>query len=244
VIVHGGPWEVGNTITFRFPPEVIDLTLSGEALEVDEPHTLAFTWGRTRSDSSSRPPAAAPASSLSTSYPATAAARNAAGWEQCLDRLAGLDPAPDTWHPHFEAYAGVFTPTLGHQDGPPAGYKGGQPQRPARHAKKNLLNVEDVAANHGLSETQEARFPRQDVGAEQTGMNYLIFKAGRREAFAHRHRTAEEIYVVLTGSGRVKIDEDLVELSPLDVVRVSPRVTRSFEAGPDGLEVLVAQPRL
>ncbi|MFN8205343.1 MAG: hypothetical protein U0S48_22530 [Solirubrobacteraceae bacterium] len=61
-------------------------------------------------------------------------------------------------------------------------------------AKKNLLDVRDSAAEHGLSAHQEARFARRDLGAEQTGMNFLIVKPGQREAFAHRHRTAEEIY--------------------------------------------------
>ena len=112
------------------------------------------------------------------------------------------------------------------------------------YAKKNLHEVKDMAALHGLSNTQEARFPRADLGAEQTGMNYLIVKPGQREAFAHRHRTAEEIYVVLAGSGRVKLDGELVDLAPLDVVRVSPGTTRSFEAGPDGLEVLIFGPHV
>jgi mannose-6-phosphate isomerase-like protein (cupin superfamily) len=112
------------------------------------------------------------------------------------------------------------------------------------YAKKNLRDLPDMAAKHGLSQTQEARFPQQELGAEQTGMNYLIVKPDQREAFAHRHRTAEEIYVVLAGSGRVKLDEDFVELSSLDVVRVSPGVTRAFEAGPDGLEVLIFGPHL
>jgi mannose-6-phosphate isomerase-like protein (cupin superfamily) len=112
------------------------------------------------------------------------------------------------------------------------------------YGKKNRRDVADSAAEHGLSETQEARFPRQEVGAEQTGMNFLTVKPGRREAFAHRHETAEEMYVVLAGSGRVKLDEELVELSSLDVVRVSPGVTRSFEAGPDGLEVLIFGPHV
>src|SRR3954466_1507830 len=98
-----------------------------------------------------------------------------------------------------------------------------------RYAKKNLRDVQDSAAEHGLSESQEARFPRQEVGAEQTGMNFLIVKPGQREAFAHRHEQAEEMYVVLAGSGRVKLEDDLLELSPLDVVRVSPGVARSFE---------------
>lgn len=112
------------------------------------------------------------------------------------------------------------------------------------YAKRNLREVEDMAVKHGLSDTQEARFPRADLGAEQTGLNYLIVKSGQREAFAHRHHRAEEVYVVLAGSGRVKLNDQLVELAPLDAVRVSPGTTRAFEAGPDGLEVLVFGPHM
>ena len=112
------------------------------------------------------------------------------------------------------------------------------------HAKTNLRDVQDMAAQHGLAESQEARFPARDLGAEQTGVNYLIVKPGRREAFAHRHGTAEEVYVVIAGSGRVKLDDELVELAPLDALRVSPGVTRGFEAGSDGLEVLVFGPHV
>ncbi|HEX3617025.1 MAG TPA: cupin domain-containing protein [Solirubrobacteraceae bacterium] len=107
------------------------------------------------------------------------------------------------------------------------------------YAKTNLRQVEDSAAKHGVGESQEARFPRSELGAEQTGLNFLIVKPGRREAFAHRHREAEEIYVVLSGGGRVKLDDQLVELAVLDVVRVGPGTTRRFEAGSDGLELLI-----
>jgi mannose-6-phosphate isomerase-like protein (cupin superfamily) len=113
-----------------------------------------------------------------------------------------------------------------------------------KYAKKNLRAVTDSAVEHGLSATQEARFPRTELGAEQTGVNFLTVKPSQREAFAHRHRVAEEIYVVLSGSGRVKLDDELVDLAPLDAVRVSPGVARSFEAGPDGLEVLIFGPRV
>jgi uncharacterized cupin superfamily protein len=113
-----------------------------------------------------------------------------------------------------------------------------------KYAKKNLNEVQDSAAQHGLSTTQEARFPQRDLGAEQTGINFLIVKPGQREAFAHRHRTAEEIYVVLSGTGRVKLDDDIEELTPLDAVRVSPGVARSFEAGPGGLRVLIFGPHV
>ena len=112
------------------------------------------------------------------------------------------------------------------------------------YAKTNLRDVHDSAAEHGLADIQEARFPQRDLGAEQTGLNYLTVKPERREAFAHRHHTAEEIYVVLAGSGRVKLDDELVDLAPLDVVRVSPGVTRRLEAGPEGLQVLIVGPHV
>jgi len=112
------------------------------------------------------------------------------------------------------------------------------------YAKKNLRDVTDSAAEHGLSESQEARFPARDLEAEQTGMNFLVVKPGKREAFAHRHKAAEEVYVVLAGSGKVKLDDELVDLAPMDAVRVSPGVTRAFEAGPDGLEVLIFGPHV
>jgi mannose-6-phosphate isomerase-like protein (cupin superfamily) len=112
------------------------------------------------------------------------------------------------------------------------------------YAKKNLREVEDSAAKHGLSAHQEARFARGDLGTEQTGLNYLIVKPGQREAFAHRHNEAEEVYVVLGGSGRVKLDDELVELGPLDAVRVGPGTARAFEAGPQGIEVLIFGPHM
>ncbi len=112
------------------------------------------------------------------------------------------------------------------------------------YAKKNLRQIEDSALKYGIAEHQAARFARADVGMEQTGLNYLIVKPGQREAFAHRHRTAEEIYVVLGGSGHVKLDDEVVALAPLDLVRVSPPTTRSFEAGPEGLEVIIFGPHV
>jgi mannose-6-phosphate isomerase-like protein (cupin superfamily) len=110
------------------------------------------------------------------------------------------------------------------------------------YAKTNLLEVEDSALKFGLSENQEARFARAALQTRQTGITYLVIKSGQREAFAHRHREAEEVYVVLAGEGRVKLDDDIEDLRYLDAVRVSPGTARSFEAGPDGLEVLIFGP--
>src|SRR3954454_18123277 len=108
---------------------------------------------------------------------------------------------------------------------------------------RNLREVEDLAAKHGFGEVQEARFPRGDLEAERTGLMYLILKPGKRSAFGHRHKEAEEIYVVLSGHGRIKLDDDIVAIRPLDSIRMAPGVTRALEAGPEGLEVLAFGPR-
>ena len=107
---------------------------------------------------------------------------------------------------------------------------------------KNLLQVEDSAKKHGYSETQEARFPQGDLDAEATGLSYHVLRPDKRQAFAHRHDAAEEVYVVLSGSGRVKLEDEILELEAMDALRVAPTVTRAFEAGPEGLELLAFGP--
>jgi|tagenome__1003787_1003787.scaffolds.fasta_scaffold19608028_2 uncharacterized protein YndB with AHSA1/START domain len=119
VVVSGGRWEAGAAITFPFPPEVIDLTLTGEVLEVDEPHVLAFTWGEDTLRFELSAEGEGTRLVVIDELPPGTAARNAAGWESCLDRLAGLEPDPDGWQPRFEHYAAAFEPTLGAQEGRP-----------------------------------------------------------------------------------------------------------------------------
>jgi uncharacterized protein YndB with AHSA1/START domain len=132
VIVEGGEWVPGARITFTFPPEVIDMTLTGEVLEVDEPNLLAFTWGEETLRFELSPQDGGTRLVVIDEVPAGAAARNAAGWETCLDLLAGVEPAPDAWQSRFQSYAAAFEPVIGPQEGPPAGYEGEQPERPAR----------------------------------------------------------------------------------------------------------------
>ena len=108
---------------------------------------------------------------------------------------------------------------------------------------KNLSEVEDQAKSFGMGEIQEARFPAKEVDAESTGFGHQIIRPGKRQGFAHRHENAEEVYVVIGGSGRVKLDDEIVELKRLDALRVSPTITRQFEAGDDGMEILVFGPR-
>ena len=107
---------------------------------------------------------------------------------------------------------------------------------------KNLREVDDAAASQGFSETQEARFARGDLDAEDTGISFHVVRPSKRQAFAHRHHQAEEIYVVTAGNRRVKLDEEVVEIGPMDAIRVSPDTVRAFEAGPDGLELLAFGP--
>jgi mannose-6-phosphate isomerase-like protein (cupin superfamily) len=101
---------------------------------------------------------------------------------------------------------------------------------------KNLSQTADSAVKFGLSDMGEAHFPREELGAESTGLSYQVLKPGKRQSFGHRHDKAEEVYVVLAGSGRVRLDDEIVDIARLDAIRVEPRVTRAFEAGPDGLE--------
>ena len=96
---------------------------------------------------------------------------------------------------------------------------------------KNLREVEDQAPKFGFDQVQEARFPYRDLEAEATGMAFHRVKPGQRQGFAHRHKQAEEIYVILAGSGRIKLDDDVREIGPLDAIRVAPKVARAFEAG-------------
>ena len=108
---------------------------------------------------------------------------------------------------------------------------------------KNLREVEDAAEKGGFSDVQEARFEHRDLEAEQTGVSFQVVKPGKRHAFGHHHKEAEEIYVVLSGAGKVKLDDEMVEVGELDAIRISPPVKRGFEAGPDGLELLVFSAR-
>ena len=108
---------------------------------------------------------------------------------------------------------------------------------------KNLAEVDDSAPKFGYAEVQEARFAKDELEAEQTGVSYQRVKPGKRQAFAHRHERAEEVYVVLGGSGQAKLEDQLVELRALDAIRVAPGVTRAFQAGRDGLELLAFGPR-
>jgi mannose-6-phosphate isomerase-like protein (cupin superfamily) len=109
----------------------------------------------------------------------------------------------------------------------------------AGYGKVNLKEVEDQAPKFGLSPDLEARFARVALEAERIGVTYQRLAPNYRLPWGHKHKTQEEVYVLVGGSGRAKIDDDVVELKPWDALRVSKEAVRSFEAGPDGAEFVV-----
>lgn len=106
----------------------------------------------------------------------------------------------------------------------------------------NLTEVEDSAPKFGFEDHQEARFATEALETAQTGLSFHRIKPGRRQGFGHYHEEAEEVYVVLAGSGRMKLDDEVIELVARDAVRVPGPVVRAFEGGEDGLEVIACGP--
>ena len=106
------------------------------------------------------------------------------------------------------------------------------------YTKKNISELKDSAPEFGMDEIQEARFPAKELDAEDTGFGHHRRQArASAKASGISHDEAEEVYFVVPGSGRVKLDDEIVELEQGDFLRVSPPVKRRFEADDDGLEM-------
>jgi mannose-6-phosphate isomerase-like protein (cupin superfamily) len=106
------------------------------------------------------------------------------------------------------------------------------------YAIANLRELEDLAKKFGLSPAMETHFAREPLGCEQSGLSLQRLAPNARQPFGHRHETEEELYVVVDGSGRVKLDDEVRDLRAWDALRVSPGVTRTFEASAEGMEFL------
>jgi mannose-6-phosphate isomerase-like protein (cupin superfamily) len=101
---------------------------------------------------------------------------------------------------------------------------------------KNLReDVDNAAEQFGLAPDVEARFAREPLGCQKLGLSYQRLAPNARFPYGHHHHEQEEVYVVVEGTGRVKLDEDVRDLRPWDAVRVGKDTIRSFEAGPEGL---------
>jgi mannose-6-phosphate isomerase-like protein (cupin superfamily) len=104
------------------------------------------------------------------------------------------------------------------------------------YTRINLKEIEDSAAERAPD--LEARFGRKHLDSEHLGVSYFRYGPGFRSPMGHSHREQEEAYVVVSGSGQMRLDDEIVELRAWDVVRVAPAVVRGFEGGPDGLELI------
>lgn len=103
---------------------------------------------------------------------------------------------------------------------------------------KNLKEIDDAAVGYGLSPSLEARFARKPLGCEKGGLGYQRYAPNFRLSFGHKHAEQEELYIVLSGGGQMKIGDDIVDLKQWDIVRVGPDTMRNFKSGPDGAELL------
>lgn len=104
------------------------------------------------------------------------------------------------------------------------------------YAIQHLKDLDDSAVQFGLSPDVEARFGRKAMGGKQSGLSYQRLAPGYRQSFGHKHERQEETYVIVSGSGRIKIGDEVHDVGALDAIRLDPDVPRAFEAGPDGIE--------
>jgi mannose-6-phosphate isomerase-like protein (cupin superfamily) len=100
----------------------------------------------------------------------------------------------------------------------------------------NLLEIEDVVA--GRLDGLEGRFGRSRMGSRDLGVSHWRYAPGVRNPVGHSHREQEEAYVVVAGSGRMRLHDEIRDVRQWDVIRVAPEVVRAFESGPDGLELI------
>lgn len=106
------------------------------------------------------------------------------------------------------------------------------------YTKLNFSDVKDLAPDYGMSDMGEARFARGALGAERIGLSRYRVNPGQRLGFGHRHDQSEEAYIVITGSGRFRVEDDVFDVGPQDIIYCPASAMRAWEAGPDGMELL------
>lgn len=106
------------------------------------------------------------------------------------------------------------------------------------HTIVQLDDIEDMAPKFDLGAVQEARFATKPLGLEQLGLLDLRMKPNQQAPFAHHHDAQEELYVVVSGSGTIQLDDHEHEITAGSAIRIAPSVVRSMNSGPDGLRVL------
>jgi mannose-6-phosphate isomerase-like protein (cupin superfamily) len=108
----------------------------------------------------------------------------------------------------------------------------------ADYAIKNIKELDNSAEQFGLAPHVEARFGRKALNAEKGGFSYQRLEPNFRQPFGHHHNAQEETYVIISGGGRMKLDDEIVDVKQWDAIRVAPQTKRAFEGGPEGIEFL------
>jgi mannose-6-phosphate isomerase-like protein (cupin superfamily) len=109
----------------------------------------------------------------------------------------------------------------------------------AEYSMANLKEVDNQGHHFGIDpDDYEIRMARVGLDCEHCGISYARLGPGFRQPFGHRHRRQEEIYVLVNGSARIKLDDEIVELTPWSAVRIPPQTMRSIEAGVEGAELI------
>ncbi len=108
----------------------------------------------------------------------------------------------------------------------------------ADYKKVNLKQVKDMAPDFGIDSSMQSRFAGGDLELENVGLTHFTLAPGFRVPFGHKHVEHEEVYVVVSGSARIKIEDDVVDLEQWDAVHVPGSAMRNLEGGPDGAEVI------
>ena len=115
---------------------------------------------------------------------------------------------------------------------------GGHHLSMSTYTKTNLNEVENQAPKFGMPSELEARFARTALGGETLGLSLMTLAPNFRIPFGHKHEGQEEVYVVLRGSARIKVEDEIVELGPMDALRIGMDTMRDVEAGPEGVEYI------
>ncbi len=102
------------------------------------------------------------------------------------------------------------------------------------YTKVNFMDID------GGGGDLQMRFSRKHLDSKDLGVTLSKYAPNYRSSSAHSHEVQEEVYVVVSGSGRALLGDKVEELKQWDVVRVAPETVRTFEAGPEGLELVVA----
>jgi mannose-6-phosphate isomerase-like protein (cupin superfamily) len=110
----------------------------------------------------------------------------------------------------------------------------------APYTKVNVRSdVEDQAPKLGLGSNLEFRVAREPLAGEQSALSFLRIAPNYRLPFAHKHKQQEEVYLLVSGSARIKLDDEVLALQPWDAVRIAKETVRNLEAGPEGAEIIL-----